>query len=54
MHSGDSWRARAQSIWELQISLDSGALSIDFGGEDRYDWIERKRNFEEVGVSTGS
>jgi hypothetical protein len=50
--TGDSWRARARPIWELHVSLDSGALDIDFGTEDRYDWSERKRNFEFIGVST--
>ncbi|KIO33576.1 hypothetical protein M407DRAFT_240978 [Tulasnella calospora MUT 4182] len=45
--TGDSWRARAAHIWELQVNMDSGALKIDFGGEDRWTGKERLRNYEE-------
>ncbi|KAG8939061.1 hypothetical protein FRC04_007036 [Tulasnella sp. 424] len=45
--TGDSWRARAGHIWELQVNVDSGALKIDFGGEDRWTGKERLRNYEE-------
>ncbi|KAG8910690.1 hypothetical protein FRC01_006188, partial [Tulasnella sp. 417] len=46
--TGDSWRARAAHIWELQVNMDSGALKIDFGGEDRWTGKERLRNYEEL------
>ncbi|KAG9049193.1 hypothetical protein FS837_010915 [Tulasnella sp. UAMH 9824] len=46
--TGDSWRARAAHIWELQINMDSGALKIDFDGQDRWTGKERLRNYEEV------
>lgn len=42
--SGDSWRARASFVPELQLSLASGAMKIDFGGLDRWDNNERQRN----------
>ena len=45
--SADSWRARASHITELQVNLASGAMKIDFGGLDRWDYPERKRNLEE-------
>ncbi|KAH9935515.1 uncharacterized protein B0H18DRAFT_415140 [Fomitopsis serialis] len=46
--SGDSWRARVSHICELQVNLASGAMSIDFGGMDRWDYDERVRNMEEA------
>jgi len=46
--TGDSWRARATHICELQVNLYSGAMKIDFGGLDRWDYSERKRNMEEA------
>lgn len=45
---GDSWRARASFIWELQLNLSAGTMSVDFGGEDRFDSGERQRNFDEL------
>ncbi|ETW80659.1 hypothetical protein HETIRDRAFT_440437 [Heterobasidion irregulare TC 32-1] len=45
--TADSWRARASHITELQVNLASGAMKIDFGGLDRWDYSERKRNLEE-------
>lgn len=45
--SGDSWRARASHICELQVNLYSGAMKIDFGGLDRWDYSERRRNLDE-------
>lgn len=45
--TADSWRARASHITELQVNLASGAMKIDFGGLDRWDYPERKRNLEE-------
>ncbi|KZT72101.1 hypothetical protein DAEQUDRAFT_57066 [Daedalea quercina L-15889] len=46
--SGDSWRARVSHICELQVNLTSGAMTIDFGGMDRWDYEERVRNLEEA------
>lgn len=46
--SGDSWRARVSHICELQVNLAMGALTIDFGGLDRWDYVERARNLEEA------
>ncbi|KAF9517011.1 hypothetical protein BS47DRAFT_1340332 [Hydnum rufescens UP504] len=43
--SGDSWRARASFIWELQVNISAKTMQVDFGGEDRYDGTERARNF---------
>jgi len=48
--SGDSWRARASHICELQFSISYQGLKIDFGGLDRWDWNERERNLEECGL----
>ncbi|KAI0062846.1 hypothetical protein BV25DRAFT_1870055 [Artomyces pyxidatus] len=46
--TGDSWRARASHITELQVNLATGVMKIDFGGLDRYDYLERRRNLEEA------
>ncbi|PIL36151.1 hypothetical protein GSI_01811 [Ganoderma sinense ZZ0214-1] len=46
--TGDSWRARVSHICELQANLATGALTIDFGGLDRWDYVERARNSEEA------
>ncbi|EKM54531.1 uncharacterized protein PHACADRAFT_175053 [Phanerochaete carnosa HHB-10118-sp] len=46
--TGDSWRARVSHICELQVNLASGAMTIDFGGQDRWDYPERVRNMEEA------
>ena len=46
--SGDSWRARVSHICELQVNLAAGAMTIDFGGMDRWDGAERARNLEEA------
>lgn len=46
--SADSWRARVSHICELQVNLASGAMTIDFGGMDRWDYPERVRNMEEA------
>jgi len=44
----DSWRARVSHICELQVNLSSGAMKIDFGGLDRWDYDERHRNMQEA------
>jgi hypothetical protein len=35
-------------ICELQVNLASGAMFIDFGGMDKWDWQERVRNMNEA------
>ncbi|KAI0812527.1 hypothetical protein BC629DRAFT_1473537, partial [Irpex lacteus] len=52
--TGDSWRARVTHIPELQVNLASGALVIDFGGMDRWDYPERVRNLAEAEAPTTS
>jgi hypothetical protein len=47
-HSGDSWRARVTHICELQFNLTYLEMKIDFGGLDRWDYNERKRNLDEA------
>ncbi|KAI0630321.1 hypothetical protein C8Q77DRAFT_254728 [Trametes polyzona] len=46
--TADSWRARVSHICELQVNLASGAMTIDFGGLDRWDYDERARNLAEA------
>ncbi|KAH7909964.1 hypothetical protein BJ138DRAFT_1154025 [Hygrophoropsis aurantiaca] len=46
--TGDSWRARVSHICELQANLFTGAMKIDFGGLDRWDYSERQRNMREA------
>ncbi|OAX42302.1 hypothetical protein K503DRAFT_829778 [Rhizopogon vinicolor AM-OR11-026] len=46
--TADSWRARVSHICELQVNLSSGAMKIDFGGLDRWDYAERRRNMQEA------
>ena len=48
MSSGDSWRARVSHIPELQFNMTYMGMQINFGGEDRYDYSERKRNLEDA------
>ncbi|KAG1753035.1 hypothetical protein EDB19DRAFT_982480 [Suillus lakei] len=48
--TADSWRARVSHICELQVNLSSGAMKIDFGGLDRWDYAERQRNMQEAEV----
>ncbi|PCH43631.1 hypothetical protein WOLCODRAFT_75800, partial [Wolfiporia cocos MD-104 SS10] len=50
--TGDSWRARVAHICELQVNLTAGAMTIDFGGMDRWDYPERVRNLEEAARPT--
>ena len=45
---GDSWRARGTHLAELQAGLAARALRIDFGGLDRWDYDERRRNMVEA------
>jgi hypothetical protein len=45
---GDSWRARATHMWDLQLNLDAG-MRIDFSGGAGVGWDmnERTRNLKE-------
>ncbi|EMD37870.1 hypothetical protein CERSUDRAFT_136778 [Gelatoporia subvermispora B] len=45
--TGDSWRARASHVCELQYNIRAG-IRIDFNGLDRWDYGERVRNIQEV------
>ena len=45
--SGDSWRARASHICELQFNISYQGLKIDFGGLDKWNINERTRNLAE-------
>jgi hypothetical protein len=45
--SGDSWRARASHICELQFNMSYQGLKINFNGQDRWDYNERARNLKE-------
>ncbi|KAJ7928585.1 hypothetical protein B0H13DRAFT_2228996 [Mycena leptocephala] len=46
--TGDSWRARVTHICELQFNMTHLDMKIDFGGMDRYDYSERRRDLEEA------
>ncbi|KAG7090894.1 hypothetical protein E1B28_009973 [Marasmius oreades] len=45
--TGDSWRAQASHIYDLQFNMLTG-MKINFGGMDRWDYSERKRNLDEA------
>ncbi|EJD54498.1 hypothetical protein AURDEDRAFT_141344 [Auricularia subglabra TFB-10046 SS5] len=45
--TGDSWRAKADHVWELHINMDAGMV-IDFGGRDNWTASERARNLREA------
>jgi len=49
--TGDSWRARASHVCELQFSMTRQGLKIDFNGLDRWDQDERERNLAEAVIS---
>jgi len=45
--TGDSWRVKARSIWDLQLNLDAGTIAeLDF----HYDSYERALNVAEWGI----
>ncbi|KAF9467298.1 hypothetical protein BDZ94DRAFT_1025884 [Collybia nuda] len=46
--TGDSWRARGTHICELQFNMSYLGMKIDFGGLDRWDFGERRRNMDEA------
>jgi hypothetical protein len=45
---GDSWRARVSHICELQVNISTGAITINFGGMDKYTYEERIRNLQDA------
>jgi len=47
-YRGDSWRANASHIPELQFNMTVYNMKIDFGGLDRWDYQERVRNVNEA------
>lgn len=49
-NSGDSWRARVTHICELQFNMSYLGMKIDFGGLDRWDYSERRRNLDEANM----
>jgi hypothetical protein len=49
-NSGDSWRARGTHICELQFNMTYLGMKIDFGGLDRWDFSERRRNMDEASL----
>ncbi|KAJ4468324.1 hypothetical protein J3R30DRAFT_3831356 [Lentinula aciculospora] len=48
--TGDSWRAQASHIPDLQLNMTFENMKINFGGMDRWDYSERKRNLAEAGI----
>lgn len=46
--TGDSWRARASHVPELQFNTSACNMKINFGGLDRWDYPERLRNLKEA------
>ncbi|KAL0956156.1 hypothetical protein HGRIS_002317 [Hohenbuehelia grisea] len=46
--TGDSWRTRVTHAPELQFNMTCLGMKIDFGGLDRWDYEERKRNLDET------
>ncbi|KZV62820.1 hypothetical protein PENSPDRAFT_617422 [Peniophora sp. CONT] len=44
--TGDSWRVRASHITEMQVNMAFHGMKVDFGGMDRWDYSERKRNLD--------
>ncbi|KXN90168.1 hypothetical protein AN958_04658 [Leucoagaricus sp. SymC.cos] len=49
--TGDSWRAKASHVAELQFNMSFYNMKIDFGGLDRWDYSERARNLSVVSRS---
>ncbi|KAJ3789589.1 hypothetical protein GGU10DRAFT_37836 [Lentinula aff. detonsa] len=46
--TGDSWRAQVSHIPHLQLDMTYENMKINFGGMDRWDYSERKRNLAEA------
>ncbi|KAJ3775358.1 hypothetical protein FB446DRAFT_725557 [Lentinula raphanica] len=46
--TGDSWRAKVSHIPHLQLDMTFENMKINFGGMDRWDYSERKRNLAEA------
>jgi len=45
---GDSWRAKVTHMCELQVNISNGAITINFGGMDKYTYEERARNLRDA------
>lgn len=52
--TGDSWRVQGSHICELQFNMSLLGMKINFGGLDRWDYTERRRNLDEVNQIIGS
>lgn len=46
--TGDSWRVQGSHICELQFNMTFLGMTINFGGLDRWDYTQRRRNLEEA------
>lgn len=46
--TGDSWRCQVSHIYELQFNMTYLSMKINFGGLDRWDYQERRRNLDEA------
>ncbi|RDB25387.1 hypothetical protein Hypma_008037 [Hypsizygus marmoreus] len=46
--TGDSWRVQGTHICELQFNMSFMGMMINFGGLDRWDYSERRRNLDEA------
>jgi len=46
--TGDSWRAKVTHMCELQVNISNGAITINFGGMDKYTYEERARNLRDA------
>ncbi|KAG6866634.1 hypothetical protein C0991_000744 [Blastosporella zonata] len=46
--TGDSWRVQNSHICELQFNMSFLGMTINFGGLDRWDYRERRRNLDEA------
>ncbi|KAG6862335.1 hypothetical protein C0995_016033 [Termitomyces sp. Mi166 len=46
--TGDSWRVQGSHICDLQFNMTFQGMRINFGGLDRWDYTERRRNLEEA------
>ncbi|KAG5724501.1 hypothetical protein E4T56_gene1889 [Termitomyces sp. T112] len=50
--TADSWRVQGSHICDLQFNMSFLGMTINFGGLDRWDYRERRRNLEEVNSMT--
>ncbi|KAF5386005.1 hypothetical protein D9615_002376 [Tricholomella constricta] len=52
--TGDSWRVQGPHICDLQFKMSFLGMTINFGGLDRWDYGERRRNLEEANQNIGN